>query len=114
MIVKNIQVWRVADVPADDKFGYTYFAHKLNSFETAPKRFLASDSRIRPDRYALEKGDLSKAGAEKSRFFHRLFVSLSLCLSLSLFLSPLPLTHPPTQMQVNFNTPNRSQEHSLF
>lgn len=65
------EVWRVADVPADDKFGYTYFAHKINSFETAPKRFLASDSRIRPDRYALEKGDLSKAGAEKSRLEER-------------------------------------------
>lgn len=29
---------------------------------------LASDSRLRPDRYALEMGDLAKAGAEKSRY----------------------------------------------
>lgn len=29
---------------------------------------MASDSRLRPDRCALERGDLSKAGAEKSRF----------------------------------------------
>ena len=72
-----LQVWRVAAVPENDKFQYTYFAHKINSFETAPKKLLASDSRLRPDRYALEKGDLSKAGAEKSR-------SLSLSLSLAL------------------------------
>lgn len=57
----------MADVPENDKFQYTYFAHKINSFDTAPRKLLASDSRLRPDRYALEKGDLSKAGAEKSR-----------------------------------------------
>lgn len=62
------QVWHVADVPENDKYQYTYFAHKINSFDTAPKKLLASDSRLRPDRYALEKGDMSKAGAEKSRF----------------------------------------------
>ncbi|XP_022868698.1 oxysterol-binding protein-related protein 3C-like, partial [Olea europaea var. sylvestris] len=61
------EVWHIAETPANDKFQYTYFAHKLNSFDTAPKKLLASDSRLRPDRWALEKGDLSKAGAEKSR-----------------------------------------------
>lgn len=60
------EAWRVAEAPKNDRFQYTHFAHKLNSFETAPKKLLASDSRLRPDRYALEKGDLSKAGAEKS------------------------------------------------
>lgn len=67
-----LQVWHVAKVPEHDKYQYTYFAHKLNSLETAPKKLLASDSRLRPDRYALEVGDLSKAGAEKSRYriFH--------------------------------------------
>ncbi|KAG4955592.1 hypothetical protein JHK85_041972 [Glycine max] len=60
------EVWHVADVPKNDKFQYTYFAHKINSFDTAPKKLLASDSRLRPDRYALEMGDLSKSGAEKS------------------------------------------------
>lgn len=63
-----LQVWHIADAPKNDKFQYTYFAHKINSFDTAPKRLLASDSRLRPDRYALEKGDLSKSGAEKSRY----------------------------------------------
>uniref|UniRef100_A0A7N0UJU2 Oxysterol-binding protein n=1 Tax=Kalanchoe fedtschenkoi TaxID=63787 RepID=A0A7N0UJU2_KALFE len=61
------EVFRVADVPKDDKYQYTYFAHKINSFSTVPRKLLASDSRLRPDRYALEKGDLSKAGFEKSR-----------------------------------------------
>jgi hypothetical protein len=61
------EVWKVAPTPANDKHQYTYFAHKLNSFDTAPKKLLPSDSRLRPDRYALEKGDMSKSGAEKSR-----------------------------------------------
>ncbi|KAK9127082.1 hypothetical protein Syun_015879 [Stephania yunnanensis] len=60
------EVWRVSDMPENDKFQYSYFAHKINSFETAPTNLLASDSRLRPDRCALQKGDLSKAGAEKS------------------------------------------------
>ncbi|GJR30344.1 oxysterol-binding protein-related protein 3A [Tanacetum coccineum] len=60
------EVWKVAEAPADDKFQYTHFAHKVNSFTTAPKKLLPSDSRLRPDRYALEMGDLSKAGSEKS------------------------------------------------
>ncbi|KAF3566692.1 hypothetical protein DY000_02017939 [Brassica cretica] len=38
---------------------------KINSFDTAPATLLASDSRLRPDRYALGQGDLSKAGSEK-------------------------------------------------
>lgn len=65
------EVWRVADAPPNDKFQYTYFAHKINSFDTAPRKLLASDSRLRPDRYALEKGDMSKAGAEKSSLEER-------------------------------------------
>ncbi|KAE8666700.1 Oxysterol-binding protein-related protein 3C [Hibiscus syriacus] len=65
------KVWHVADTPKNDKFQFTYFAHKINSFDTAPKKLLALDSRLRPDRFALEKGDLSKAGAEKSRLEER-------------------------------------------
>ncbi|MFQ6662506.1 hypothetical protein Gotur_030335 [Gossypium turneri] len=60
------EAWKLADAPKNDKFQYTHFAHKINSFDTAPKKLLASDSRLRPDRYALEQGDLSKAGFEKS------------------------------------------------
>jgi hypothetical protein len=63
-----LQIWCVAPAPKDDKHQYTYFAHKINSFDTAPKKLLASDSRLRPDRYALEEGDMSKSGTEKSRY----------------------------------------------
>ncbi|PSS23765.1 Oxysterol-binding protein-related protein like [Actinidia chinensis var. chinensis] len=65
------EAWKVAEVPENDKFQYTYFAHKLNGLDTAPKKLLASDSRLRSDRYALEEGDLSKAGSEKSRLEER-------------------------------------------
>lgn len=63
------QIWRVADVPKGDKYQYTHFAHTINSFDSAPPTLLASDSRLRPDRYALERGDVSSAGFEKSRYF---------------------------------------------
>lgn len=63
--------WRIADAPKNDKFQYTHFAHKINSFDTAPKKLLSSDSRLRPDRAALEEGDLSKAGNEKSSLEER-------------------------------------------
>ncbi|KAG5022532.1 hypothetical protein AAZX31_07G125600 [Glycine max] len=65
------EIWRVADTPKKDKFQYTHFAHKINSFDTAPKKLLASDSRLRPDRMALEKGDLSTSGYEKSSLEER-------------------------------------------
>ena len=65
------EVWHVAETPENDKFQYTHFAHKINSFDTAPKKLLASDSRLRPDRFALEKGDLAKAGVEKSSLEER-------------------------------------------
>ncbi|CAH9073155.1 unnamed protein product [Cuscuta europaea] len=65
------EVWTLAAVPENDKFQYTHFAHKINSFDTAPKKLLASDSRLRPDRAALEIGDLSKAGSEKSSLEER-------------------------------------------
>lgn len=74
-----MQAWRLADPPENDRFQYTHFAHKINSFDTAPKGLLASDSRLRPDRYALEKGDLSKAGSEKSRSFSHSYICV--CLS---------------------------------
>ncbi|VAI07256.1 unnamed protein product [Triticum turgidum subsp. durum] len=65
--VRGGWVWKAAPAPPNDKYQYTYFAHKINSFDTAPKKLLPSDSRLRPDRYALEKGDMSKSGAHKSR-----------------------------------------------
>lgn len=58
----------MAEVPKGDKFQYTHFAHQVNSFESAPAGLLPSDSRLRPDRYALEMGDMNKAASEKSRY----------------------------------------------
>ncbi|CAI6005702.1 unnamed protein product [Closterium sp. NIES-64] len=61
------KVWRLTDLPEDDKFQFTHFARKLNSFETAPPSLLPSDSRLRPDRKALEEGDLNQSASEKYR-----------------------------------------------
>ncbi|KAH7550021.1 hypothetical protein JRO89_XS13G0121000 [Xanthoceras sorbifolium] len=76
------EVWHVADVPENDKYEYTYFAHKINSFDTAPKKLLASDSRLRPDRYALERGDMSRAAVPYcpylKLFIHGILFSFSL------------------------------------
>lgn len=71
-------MWKVAETPKNDKYSFTHFCHKLNSFETAPKGLLSSDSRLRPDRLALEHGDMSKAGSEKSRLVLPLFEYLAL------------------------------------
>ncbi|KAI3874020.1 hypothetical protein MKX03_029170 [Papaver bracteatum] len=60
------EIWRAPDVPVKDKYHFTSFSHKVNSFDTAPRQVLSSDSRLRPDRYALEKGDLSKVSHEKN------------------------------------------------
>jgi len=80
-IIAILQVWRVAEAPKNDKFQYTHFAHKINSFDTAPKKLLGSDSRLRPDRYALEHGDISKAGYEKSRY-HLTLLCMHACMCL--------------------------------
>ncbi|CAN7037109.1 unnamed protein product [Brassica oleracea var. botrytis] len=64
-------VWKVAEAPEKDKYQYTHFAHKINSFDTAPSKLLSSDSRLRPDRYALDTGDMTKAGYEKSSLEER-------------------------------------------
>ena len=61
------EVWHVAEQPKGDKFQYSKFAHHINSFESAPPGLLPSDSRLRPDRAALEHGDMHKSAVEKSR-----------------------------------------------
>lgn len=62
---KWADLWSASEMPADDAYGFTRFAHRLNSFELAPKALLASDSRLRPDRVALEAGEMGKAGSAK-------------------------------------------------
>ncbi|XLR10402.1 hypothetical protein S83_038340, partial [Arachis hypogaea] len=74
-----IQVWHVADIPKDDKFDYIYFMHKLNSFDTDPRKLLPSNSHLRPDRYAVEMGNTTKSGAKKSKSFTISFTPLAFC-----------------------------------
>ena len=40
----TLQIWRAALAPQSDKYQYTHFAHKISSFDTAPKKLLASDT----------------------------------------------------------------------
>ncbi|KAG0566669.1 hypothetical protein M758_7G064300 [Ceratodon purpureus] len=65
------EVWKCNEFPKGHKFQHTYFADDLKSFKTAPQGLLASDSRLRPDRYALEMGDMGKAGADKTSLEER-------------------------------------------
>lgn len=60
---KTVRLWECKEKPQGDKYGFTYFARMLNNGKgLAP---LPSDSRRRPDRAALEWGDVGTAGAEK-------------------------------------------------
>ncbi|KAK9830605.1 hypothetical protein WJX81_004342 [Elliptochloris bilobata] len=59
----TVELWKCKEKPKGDKYGFTHFSRFLNSGKgIAP---LSSDSRRRPDRYALELGDHSAAGSEK-------------------------------------------------
>ena len=59
-------LWEKEPMPADPtKYGFTQFTFKQNSSKTAPRGLLPSDSRLRPDRAALERGDDALAGAKK-------------------------------------------------
>jgi hypothetical protein len=59
-------LWRKEPMPENPtKYGFTNFTFKQNSHETCPPGLLASDSRLRPDRAALERGDDALAGAKK-------------------------------------------------
>ena len=59
-------LWTKEPAPADPtKYGFTNFTFKQNAADTCPKGLLASDSRLRPDRAALEAGDANAAGAMK-------------------------------------------------
>ncbi|KAK9843175.1 hypothetical protein WJX74_008032 [Apatococcus lobatus] len=60
---ETIRLWECAPKPAGDKYSLTYFARRLNVGKGLSP--LASDSRRRPDRAALEGGDHGSAGQEK-------------------------------------------------
>lgn len=60
------RLWTCTPRPAGDYYGFTSFAHRLNSSEGI-KVPLPSDSRRRPDRAALSQRQMTQAGSEKYR-----------------------------------------------
>jgi len=57
---EEIVLWTKEAMPKDrDKYGFTHFARHCNSAAGCPPGLLASDARLRPDRAALEAGDLN-------------------------------------------------------
>jgi len=61
-----VVLWTANPKPEGDKYGFTYFAHKLNSVDDAVDHLLPSDGRRRRDRYLLEKGQQGEAQSAKS------------------------------------------------
>ena len=59
------ELWAATPPLAGDGYGFTAFAHSLNGAVSAPPGLLASDSRLRPDRVALQAGELGAAGVAK-------------------------------------------------
>lgn len=59
-----LRLWTCTEKPADDPYGFTHFAHKLNSCADGINP-LPSDSRRRPDRALLEGGNSSDAAVAK-------------------------------------------------
>lgn len=59
-----LRLWTATPKPTDDPYGFTQFAHKLNSCEGGINP-LPSDSRRRPDRALLELGESSDSAVAK-------------------------------------------------
>jgi len=65
---EKVKLWEVDAWPEKpSKYGFTHYTIKCNEMTSAPKAgVMPSDSRLRPDRIALEKGDNSVAGSKKT------------------------------------------------
>lgn len=61
------RLWTCKDKPEDDQYGCTYFALDLNSTKYLNKPPMASDSRRRADRQALQDREMSNAAAAKQQ-----------------------------------------------
>ncbi|KAF6256044.1 oxysterol binding protein [Scenedesmus sp. NREL 46B-D3] len=59
------RLWTCAEKPAEDHYGCTHFAWHLNSTKYLSRPPLASDSRRRADRQALQERKMTEAAAEK-------------------------------------------------
>lgn len=60
------RLWTCAEKPEEDHYGCTHFAWHLNSTQYLSKAPLASDSRRRADRQALQERKMTEAAAEKA------------------------------------------------
>ena len=69
---KKVSLWECDPWPTTpNKYGFTTYAIKMNEMSSAPEYgLMASDSRLRPDRIALDKGD-SSATALKTQLEER-------------------------------------------
>uniref|UniRef100_M4CZG6 Oxysterol-binding protein n=1 Tax=Brassica campestris TaxID=3711 RepID=M4CZG6_BRACM len=61
------KVWKVAEAPKKDKYQYTHFAHKINSFDTAPSKLLSYDSRLRPRHWRYDQSCLEERQRAEKR-----------------------------------------------
>jgi hypothetical protein len=59
------RLWTCAEKPEEDHYGCTHFAWHLNSTKFLSRPPLASDSRRRADRQALQERKMTEAAAEK-------------------------------------------------
>ncbi|GAA5826444.1 hypothetical protein JCM10212_001397, partial [Sporobolomyces blumeae] len=57
------RLWQIAEFPPDPKryFGFSYFALGLNETTPLDRLHAPTDSRLRPDQLALERGDVDRA-----------------------------------------------------
>lgn len=61
------RLWICTEKPKGDYYSFTSYAHKLSQCDGLKRPPLPSDSRRRPDRAHLYKGDSGKAGSDKHR-----------------------------------------------
>lgn len=61
------RLWTCAEKPAEDQYGCTHFAWDLNNAKHLSKPPMASDSRRRADRHALQEREMVQAAAAKQQ-----------------------------------------------
>lgn len=61
------RVWLMRLVDAERYYGFSKFSVELNETTEMEQGFAATDSRLRPDQLALERGDIDEAEETKKR-----------------------------------------------
>eukprot|EP00878_Enallax_costatus_P012049 GHUV01012581.1.p1 GENE.GHUV01012581.1~~GHUV01012581.1.p1 ORF type:complete len:392 (+),score=137.95 GHUV01012581.1:531-1706(+) len=64
---ENRRLWTCVEKPEDDQYGCTHFAWNLNNCQYLTRPPLATDSRRRGDRHALQQREMTQAAAEQGR-----------------------------------------------